>query len=78
MRLNNLNAEILEFIVKKDSKVTGATIRELDFPKDATIGGVVRDGSGYIALGGFEIKEGDRVVVCCLPSEIPKIERMFL
>ena len=78
MRLNNLNAEILEFIVKKDSKVTGSTIRELDFPKAATIGGVVRDGEGIIALGGFEIKEGDRVVVCCLPTEIPKIERMFL
>jgi len=78
MRLNNLNAEILEFIVKRNSKVTGATIRELDFPKAATIGGVVRDGVGHIALGGFRIKEGDRVVVCCLPSEIPKIERMFL
>ncbi|MFX0557385.1 Trk system potassium transporter TrkA [Maribacter sp. CXY002] len=78
MRLNNLNAEILEFIVKKNSKVTGSTIRELDFPKAATIGGVVRDGKGIIALGGFEIKEGDRVVVCCHPEEIPKIERMFL
>ncbi|WP_036156150.1 MULTISPECIES: Trk system potassium transporter TrkA [Maribacter] len=78
MRLNNLNAEILEFIVKRNSKVTGATIRELDFPKAATIGGVVRDGQGHIALGGFKIQEGDRVVVCCLPSEIPKIERMFL
>tara|TARA_R110002051_G_scaffold11519_3_gene41590 strand:- start:10052 stop:11401 length:1350 start_codon:yes stop_codon:yes gene_type:complete len=78
MRLNNLNAEILEFIVKRNSKVTDATIRELDFPKAATIGGVVRDGVGHIALGGFRIQEGDRVVVCCLPSEIPKIERMFL
>jgi len=78
MRLNNLNAEILEFIVKKDSRVTGAVIRELNFPKAATIGGVVRDGEGIIALGGFKIKAGDRVVVCCLPAEIPKIERMFL
>lgn len=78
MRLNNLNAEILEFVVKKGSKVTGATIRDLDFPKNATIGGVVRDGEGIIALGGFQIKAGDRVVVCCLPSDIKKIERMFL
>ncbi|MFT5737757.1 MAG: trk system potassium uptake protein TrkA [Maribacter sp.] len=78
MRLNNLNAEILEFIVKKDSRVTGAIIRDLNFPKTATIGGVVRDGKGIIALGGFEIRAGDRVVVCCLPEEIPKIERMFL
>ncbi|WP_405383685.1 Trk system potassium transporter TrkA [Maribacter sp. LLG6340-A2] len=78
MRLNNLNAELLEFIVKRNSKVTGSIIRDLDFPKAATIGGVVRDGVGHIALGGFRIQEGDRVVVCCLPSEIPKIERMFL
>lgn len=78
MRLNNLNAEILEFIVKPKSKVTGNTIRELDFPKMATIGGVVRDGEGVIALGGFRIEAGDRVVVCCLPEAIPKIERLFL
>jgi len=78
MRLNNLNAEILEFIVKKDSKVTGSEIRELDFPAAATIGGVVRNGEGIIALGGFKIMTGDRVVVCCLPEEISKIERMFL
>lgn len=78
MRLNNLNAEILEFVVKPNSKVTGNVIRELDFPKTATIGGVVREGEGIIALGGFEIKAGDRVVVCCLPESIPKIERLFL
>ncbi len=78
MRINNLNAEILEFVVKPNSKVTSTLIRELNFPKAATIGGVVRDGEGIIALGGFEIQAGDRVVVCCLPEAIPKIERLFL
>ncbi|MBQ4916099.1 Trk system potassium transporter TrkA [Maribacter sp. MMG018] len=78
MRLNNLNAEILEFVVKKHSKVAGSTIKDLNFPENANIGGVVRNGEGIIALGGFEIQEGDRVVVCCHPEQIPKIERMFL
>ncbi|EAR00756.1 Trk system potassium transporter TrkA [Maribacter sp. HTCC2170] len=78
MRLNNINAEILEFVVKPKSKVTGSIIRELDIPKTATIGGVVRNGKGIIALGGFEIKAGDRVVVCCLPNAIPIIEKLFL
>jgi len=78
MRLNNLNAEILEFVVKPGSKVTASEIRDLDFPKEATIGGVVRDGQGVIALGGYEIQAGDRVVVCCLPDAIAKIERLFL
>lgn len=77
-RLNNVNAEILEFRVKATSAVNGKAIRNLDFPQSATIGGVVRDGVGIIALGGFEIKEGDRVVVCCLPRAITKIEKLFL
>jgi len=78
MRLNNLNAEILEFVVKTTSRVTGSIIRELDFPRTATIGGVVRDETGIIALGDFLIRAGDRVVVCCLPDAIPKIEKLFL
>jgi len=77
-RLNNLNAEILEFEVKATSKVNGQIIRELDFPRAAIIGGIVRDGAGQIALGDFKIQEGDRVVVCCLPDAISKIERLFL
>jgi trk system potassium uptake protein TrkA len=77
-RLNNLNAEILEFIVKPTSEVSGQFIRDLKFPNEATIGGVIRDNQGFIALGGFKINEGDRVVVCCLPSAIPKIEKLFL
>lgn len=77
-RLNNLNAEILEFIVKPKSAVNGKYIKDIDFPRLATIGGVIRDGEGMIVLGGFKISQGDRVVVCCLPSAIPKIEKLFL
>src|SRR5690606_38899213 len=47
-RLNNVNAEILEFRVKRTSSVNGKTIRDLDFPESATIEGVVREGKGII------------------------------
>ncbi|MBT8185255.1 MAG: Trk system potassium transporter TrkA [Eudoraea sp.] len=77
-RLNNLNAEILEFIVKPTSKVNNRLIKDLDFPITAIIGGVIRNGKGLIALGDFKITEGDRVVVCCLPRSISKIEKLFL
>jgi len=77
-RLNNLNAEILEFKVKSSSLVNGEIIRELNFPREASIGGVIRNGEGIIALGDFRIAEGDKVVVCCLPKAIPRIEKLFL
>lgn len=77
-RLNNLNAEILEFEVKETSRVNGKFIREIEFPRSAIIGGIVRDGVGNIALGDFRIQQGDRVVVCCLPDSISKIERLFI
>ena len=76
-RLNNLNAEILEFEVKGGSLVTGQKIRDMDFPREAIIGGVIRDGKGIIALGDFEITSGDKVVVCCLPRAIGPIEKLF-
>jgi trk system potassium uptake protein TrkA len=77
-RLNNLNAEILEFNIKSTSRLKGKYIRELQIPKEATIGGVIRNKEGMVALGGFQIAEGDKIVVCCLPRAIPKIEKLFL
>lgn len=77
-KLNNMNAELLEFIVKPTSQVSNNLIKDLDFPRSAIIAGVIRDGEGIIALGDFYIRPGDRVVVCCLPKSIKKIEKLFL
>ncbi|KAA3618832.1 MAG: Trk system potassium transporter TrkA [Flavobacterium sp.] len=77
-KLNNMNAELVEFLVTASSKVCNKIIREIDFPRSAVIGGVIRDGEGLIALGGFEIKSGDRIVVCCLPQSIKKVEKLFV
>lgn len=77
-KLNNMNAELLEFIVKPTSQVRDKKIKDLDFPRSAIIGGIIRNGEGLIALGEFLIKEGDRIVVCCLPRSINKVEKLFL
>lgn len=77
-KLNNMNAELLEFIVKPESYVCGKTIVNAGVPRSAIIGGVIRNGVGNIVLGSFLIQAGDRVVVCCLPRSIPKVEKLFL
>ncbi len=75
--LDNLGVEILEFNVRKDSLITKKVIKELDFPRGAIIGGVVRDGNGIIALGDFKIQTDDKVVVCCFNQDITKVEMLF-
>ncbi len=76
--LNNLNAEILEFVVNASSKVANYRIKDIDFPRTAIIGGVIKQGVGIIALGDYKIEAGDRIVVCCLPRSIKRIEQLFL
>ena len=75
--LNNLDAEILEFVVKNSSKVANSKIKDIDFPRSAIIGGVIKEGEGIIALGDYTILPDDRVVVCCLPEAVEKVESLF-
>lgn len=75
--LNNINAEILEFKVHEDSKILKKKIKDLKFSRNAIIGGVIRDDVGVIPLGDFQIKKDDKVVVCCFPKTISKVEKFF-
>ena len=77
-KLNNMNAEVLEFLVSSNSKVIGKKIKDINFPRSAIIGGVIRDDKGLIALGDFQIKEGDKVLICSLYEGISKVEKLFL
>ncbi|WP_010521887.1 Trk system potassium transporter TrkA [Aquimarina agarivorans] len=77
-KLNNMNAELLEFEVKYTSKVANTIIKEIDFPRSAIIAGVVRGEEGLIPLGDFKIKPADKVVVCCLPKAIVQVEKLFV
>lgn len=75
--IHGVEAEILEFIVKAGSKITEREIRELQFPKGAIIGGVVRNGVGYTTMGDFQFRPKDRAVVLCRPECISAVEKFF-
>ncbi len=70
-------AEVFEFIAKPGAKITQNPIKDLEFPDEAKIGGVIRGNMGYIAHGYTQIQEGDKVVVFTLPSGIKKLEKFF-
>ena len=75
--LTGTEAEVMEFNVKPGSRITEAELKEIQFPEDAIIGGVIRGKSSFIARGNTLIKPNDKVVVFALLSAIPKMEKYF-
>ena len=75
--IHGVDAEILEFEVQENSKITEHQLRNLQFPKSAIIGGVIRDGKGLTTPGNFRFQAKDRVVVLSKPECIKKVESYF-
>ena len=75
--MTGTHAEVLEFNVPTNSKVTKGTLRSINFPKDAIVGGGTRDGEPFIATGDTIIKANDKVVVFTLPSAYEKLSKYF-
>lgn len=71
------NADVAEFTVKEDSRITKHDVKDLGLPKGTTIGGLIRQGEGVVVTGNTRILPGDHVVVFCLSMMIKKIEKFF-
>ena len=75
--LHNIDAEVFEFEVQRNAKVTKAPIRDLRFPREAVFGGIIRDGKAMMSFGDIQIQSGDKVIVFCLPEAISTVESLF-
>ncbi len=75
--MTGTEAEVIEFNVPENARITKGTLRGLDLPRDAIVGGGTRDGVPYIATGDTIIRVNDKVVVFTLPSAYDKISKFF-
>lgn len=75
--LHGVDAEIIEYIITRESKITKKPLRDLNFPQDALIGGVVRNGAGVIPTGDFQMRVGDKAIVFSMHASISEVERFF-
>ena len=75
--LHNIDAEVFEFEVQENAKVTEKPIKDLRFPREAVFGGIIRDGKALMSFGDMQIRNGDKVIVFCLPEAISTVERLF-
>lgn len=75
--LNGTSAEVMEYIVAPKAMITKAALKDLNFPAGAIIGGVIRGGESFIAVGDTQIQEYDRVAVFAMPEAVREIDKWF-
>ena len=75
--MSGTNAEVLEYIVAPDTAITKKTLKDMNFPKGAIIGGVIRGNESFIAVGDTQIQAYDRVAVFSLPEVVKEVDRFF-
>lgn len=69
--------EVLEFVVGSSSPVCGRRLAEVDFPKGAVVGALVRGEGVQIPDGRSELSDGDVAVVFTLPGSVRGVEKLF-
>ena len=75
--LQGVDAEIIEVEVKPESSVLGKQLKDLNFPKDSIIGGLIRGEDTHFPRGNFEFEEEDRVIIVTKKETKSTIESMF-
>ena len=71
------NADVAELVARPDSKITRKQVKDLNLPKDLTLGGLIRDGEPMMIKGDTHIQAYDHVVVFCLDTAMRKLEDYF-
>lgn len=75
--MSGSNAEIIEYTVAPGSAITKKPLKDLGFPENAIIAGVVRGSDSFIAVGDTRIEDYDRVAIFALPQTIKAIDKFF-
>ena len=75
--MTGTNAEVIEYTVAPGASITAGPIKDIDFPRNAIIGGVIRGSDAFIAVGDTVIEPYDRVAIFALPETIKEIDKFF-
>ena len=71
------DAEVAELIARPNSKITKKKVKDLNLPKDMTLGGLLRNGVPMMIDGETIVEPHDHVMVFCLDSAMRKLEAYF-
>jgi len=74
---HGIEAEAIEFEIKKKNKTIGESLKKLGLPEGAVIAGIVRGEEVFVPHGNSTIEYGDKVIVFALPKAILAVEKLF-
>lgn len=70
-------AEIVEIVAGHDMVMLNKSLAELELPTGMLITAVYRDGKVIIPDGKTKLIENDRIIIFCLLTEIPELEKLL-
>lgn len=72
-----VDAEIIQYMITKNNRVTKTPLKDLHFPETAIVAGVIRGEEVYIPDGDFVLALNDKVIVLALPAAKVSLEKFF-
>lgn len=71
------DAEVVEFEIPAGAKVLKRHMRDLNFPRQAIVGAVIRGEEMFVPGGNFKFQKGDNALVFTRSDSLPAVEKMF-
>jgi trk system potassium uptake protein TrkA len=75
--LHGVDAEIIEFVVHKENRLTKNPIKDLHFPEKAVIAGIIRGEESIFPTGDFQLQKEDKVIVFTQHEVVSRVEKLF-
>jgi len=75
--LHGVDAEIIEFKITGEGRLTQLPLGELNLPHTCIVAGIIRGRTTLIPGGDFIMHVGDKVIIFVLPEAIKTVEEIF-
>ena len=75
--IHGLDADVIELKVNENSSICNKKIGDIEFPKTAVVGGVIRNNRSKTVRGDFVFQNNDKVVVMCLQESKKIVQSLF-
>ncbi|WP_100372066.1 potassium/proton antiporter [Bacillus sp. FJAT-45037] len=75
--IGKANAEIIEFEVSEETKITNKSLASIDFPKDVLINAIIRSNELITPYGETEIKVGDILYILVSRESKKELKQML-